>query len=467
MNTPIATAIILAGGSGKRFKSRIPKVIHSILGQPMVGWVAQAAHSAGASQVIVVGSPETHELISAHLPDSIVTVQPNPRGTGDAADVGLAAMPDGTGPVLILAGDTPCLTSATLRRLLQVHAEHRGIALLTADIAEPGGYGRVVRADNGEITQIVEHVDATAAQRRITEINAGVYVADAELLRQLLPSIGSDNQQGEKYLVDIVDRAVADGTAVNTVTLTDAAEIQGVNDRAQLATAQAVLQARVVRELQLAGATIMSPGSVVIEPTVSIGRDVLVGPSVSLTGDTHIADDVIIGQGCVLADTRVAAGVQLLPYSVASNAVIGEDATVGPHTHLRPGSVLGPGSKVGNFVELKNTTLGAGSKANHLAYVGDATVGRGVNIGAGTITCNYDGVNKHRTILEDGVFIGSDTQLVAPVTVGRDAVVGAGTTVTRDVKAESLAVSRSEQKEIPGYAARVRARKKARDENKS
>lgn len=466
--TSTLVGIVLAGGVGSRFRSRRPKIVHDLLGRPMVGWAVDALRAAGCTEVVVVAGPATADDVRAALPDVRVAVQATPRGTGDAAAVGLAAAP-AAARVLIAGGDTPCLRPDTLRALAAVQNDAGApVSVLTARFADPHGYGRVVRAEDGGVARIVEERDADGPTRAIDEINAGVYAADADFLRRALPTLTTANAQGELYLVDIVAAARAEGRPVPILCCEDPAEIHGINDRAQFAEAAVILRDRLVRRWQSAGVGFLDPASVWIEASVELAADVVVGPQVMLHGRTIIAEGARIDAGCILRDCRVGVDAHLKPHVVAEGADIGPGAEAGPFAHLRSGTVLADGSRVGNFVETKKTRLGPGSKANHLSYLGDADIGAGVNVGAGTITCNYDGVDKHRTVIGDGAFIGSDTQLVAPVTVGAGAVVGAGTTVTRDVPPDALAVSRTPQREIAGWAARngPAARKAAKARNK-
>lgn len=463
--TTAAAGLVLAGGIGTRFRSRTPKVVHPLLGRPMVAWPVTALAEAGVDRTVVVAAPHTREAIAASVPDAEVTVQHDALGTGDAAAVGVEALGEHEGAVTILSGDVPGLRPKTLVRLLdEYQAQGGGMVLLTANLEDPTGYGRVVRSGaDGDVTGIVEHRDADPETRQIQEINAGVYVAEKALLDELLPRLSTDNEQNELYLVEAVSLAREAGAPVSTIVVEDPDEIRGINDRAQLAEAACLLRDRIVRHWQLAGVTFDDPRSAWVTPDVELATDVRIGPHVELSGATRVATGARIDQGCVVRGSEIGSESRLLPYVVMEDARLEGRCQAGPFTHLRPGTRLGEGARAGNFVEMKKATLGPGSKANHLSYLGDTTVGSGVNIGAGTITCNYDGVEKHPTTIEDGAFIGSDTQLVAPVRIGRDAIVGAGTTVTRDVADEALAISRTPQKEIPGYARR-RQRKRTSDD---
>lgn len=422
----------------------------------MLAWTVAALRAAGCDRIVVVVSPATETAVREACPDVAIAVQPEPRGTGDAVAAALPLV-EGQARLLVAGGDTPCLRAETLARLLVEPATAAGgIALLSAGFADPSGYGRVVRGADGRVARIVEHRDADPEVLAIREINAGVYAFDAEFLREALPRLGTDNAQGELYLVDVLETAHARGLPVAAVHTDDPDEIHGINDRAQFATALRILRDRLVANWQVAGVGFEDPASVRIEAEVELEADVEIGAGVELRGRTRIGRGSRIDRGCVLRDCQLGADVHLRPYVVADSAILADGCQAGPFVHLRPGSDLGPSARVGNFVEIKNTRLGRASKANHLSYLGDAEIGENVNIGAGTITCNYDGIHKHRTRIEDGAFIGSDTQLVAPVTVGRGAVVGAGTTVTRNVPDGALAVSRSPQREIEGWAERRR-----------
>ena len=474
-------AVVLAAGQGTRMRSSMAKVRHEILGRPMVAYPVHAAFEAGADRVVlVVGhqAAETRAAVEATFPDAELgfALQAEQRGTGHAVQAALEAdATRGFDDVLILYGDTPALDGATLRALRAAHASPDGaearpadMTVLTFEASDPTGYGRVVRDDQGRPRRIVEHRDASDAERRITEVNAGMVLVRRELLAAALAGLGRDNAQGEIYLTDVVERLAGDGHLVRTFSLPDGSLVAGVNTRAQLARIEEDLRRRRCHELMEAGVTMQDPPSTRIEAGVEIGRDTVLGPGVQLLGRTRLGEGCRVEAGCVLRDCTLGDGVHLKPYVVGEQATLGDGTAAGPFTHMRPGTALAARARLGNFVETKKAVIGEGSKANHLSYLGDCEIGRGVNVGAGTITCNYDGFDKHRTVLEDGVFVGSDTQLVAPVRVGRNVTIAAGTTVTRDVPEGALAVSRVKQDNKEGhYALRRQPREEARAQRKA
>lgn len=447
-------AIILAAGQGTRMRSSLPKVLHRLAGRPMLQHVLDAAAAVPVKmQHVVIG--HAGDAVRGAIPDAGIrwVEQQQQLGTGHAVMRALPAIPDDE-QVLVLYGDVPLVQPETLRLLLAAAAD--APALLSVNLPDPTGYGRILRSADGEVEGIVEHKDATAEQRRISEVNSGLMAAPAGVLRRCLARCGNDNAQGEYYLTDIVALAVREGLPVQAVVSANADEVAGVNDRRQLAHLERVFQRTEADRLMAAGVTLADPARIDIRGALDCGQDVLIDINCVFEGSVSLAPGVQIGPNCVLRDTRVGAGSVIEANSLLDGTTVGEAVQVGPFARLRPGTVLADASKVGNFVEIKQASLGKGSKANHLSYIGDATIGNGVNIGAGTITCNYDGKHKHSTVIEDRVFIGSDTQLVAPVTVGAGAVVGAGTTVTRDVAADSLVTSRVDQAEVPGWAKRRR-----------
>jgi bifunctional UDP-N-acetylglucosamine pyrophosphorylase/glucosamine-1-phosphate N-acetyltransferase len=446
-------ALILAAGEGTRMKSDLPKVAHRILGVPMVRLVLEAAREAGADTTILVTGHKADEVEALVAGETCVR-QEKQLGTGHAVMCAMEAVPGLTGSLLVLSGDSPLVTAETLRRLVRAREQSAAaVAVLTTRLPDPAGYGRIVRDASGRLAAIVEHKDLGPGQEAIDEVNTGTYCFDAEALAAHLHRLTAENAQGEYYLTDMVEHLLREGLRVVDVTTDDPTETLGVNSRVQLAEAAKVLQRRINRFHMLAGVTMTDPDLVWIAPSVRLGRDVVLEPMTFLFGETTVADGACIGPNARLTDTAVGPGARV-DTCVALSATIGEDATVGPMTYLRPGAVLERGAKAGTFVEVKKSTIGEGSKVPHLSYMGDATIGAGVNVGAGTITCNYDGRHKHATVIGDGAFIGSDTMLVAPVRVGEGAVVGAGSVITHDVPPGALAIERSEQHLIEGYAER-------------
>ncbi len=465
--------IIMAAGLGKRMQSKVGKVLHPVVGQPMVLYAVELAERFGdAGVAVVVGhqGDRVRELLKGRTGLTVVE-QAQQLGTGHAvmqARPVFAARGAGKAPAhyLILNGDTPLLTEGTIRELLDVHRKDDAtVTILTASLEDPSGYGRVVRADfeagDGHVRslavqRIVEDKDATPAEAAIHEINVGTYLVDGAFLFDALDKLQPNNAQGEYYLTDILSLAVAQGRRVSAVQLRDAAEGLGVNTRAQLAEAERTVRDRIREQWLVAGVTMRDPATTWIDPGVTIGRDTVLHPHVTLEGRTMIGEDCEIHSHSRLTDCALGRRVEVLDSCVLREATLEDETSVGPFVHLRPGVIVRRKAKVGNFVEMKKTDLGEGSKANHLSYLGDAVIGKGVNIGAGTITCNYDGQHKHQTVVGDGVFLGSDSQLVAPVTIGRGALIAAGTTVTQDVPADALAIGRAQQVVRPGWAAKRR-----------
>ncbi len=451
-----AAAIVLAAGEGTRMRSDVPKVAHEILGVPLVRWVVDAAKAAGASRIVTVIGHGA-EAVAALVPDTEIAVQDVQHGTGHAVKCAEAALSGFDGPVLVLAGDVPLLRAETLQRLVEMRSETgAACVVLTARFQDPTGYGRIVRDIDDGVAAIVEHKDLAPEQLATDECNAGVYCFDAKALFSALERVTPANAQGEYYLTDTVAILRADGLDVEALTLSDADESHGINTRVQLAAAGKLMQRRINEAHMLAGVTMTDPDLAWISPGVEIGRDVVIEPMTVLAGTTVIAVGAHIGPSSRVLDSEIGAGA-VVEQSIVRGARIGEGANVGPNAFIRPGTVLGPGAKVGSFVEVKNSTIGELSKVPHLSYVGDATVGSGVNIGAGSITCNFDGVSKHPTVIGDGAFIGSDTMLVAPVVIGEGAMTAAGSAITKDVPAGSLGIERSEQRTVQGWADRRRA----------
>jgi len=457
-------AVVLAAGHGTRMKSLRPKVVHEVLGVPMTGYVLQAAKQAGCSKAVLVLSADGLEIfqtLSATVEGWPVewATQEIPRGTGDAVKSALSSLGDDD-VAIIINGDLPNIQSEAIERLIK-HWEPNSLLVGTARLDDPSGYGRVVRGIDGSPVDIREDRDCAPHELRNPEVNLGIYAIDASILRQHLPRLEANNAQGEFYLTDLVKLAVADHVTTKAIVFDGYEDLLGVNDRVHLAEAQLRLQLRLIHEHMRNGVTVEDPTRVVVEPGISIGMDTVLESGVSIRGKSRVGAQCRIGQGSVLTDTVIGDGVTIKPYSVMENAELEDRAQAGPFARLRPGTILREGSAVGNFVEMKKTDFGAGSKAGHLSYLGDAVIGKGVNVGAGTITCNYDGTHKHTTVLEDEVFVGSDTQFVAPVHVGKRGYIGAGTTVTEDVPAGALAVSRVRQENKEGWVARKKKSKES------
>ncbi|MFM8555024.1 MAG: bifunctional UDP-N-acetylglucosamine diphosphorylase/glucosamine-1-phosphate N-acetyltransferase GlmU [Betaproteobacteria bacterium] len=441
--------VILAAGKGTRMHSDLPTVLHTLAGRPLLAHVLEQARALKPQRIVVIYGHGGDAVARALASDDLVWALQSPqRGTGHAVMQALPHLIDSV-PTLVLYGDVPLTAAQSLATLVEP-ASQGALSILTVDLDDPTGYGRIVR-DGGRVVRIVEHKDADSATRAIREVNTGILAAPTPALRRWLAGLSDNNAQGEYYLTDIVAAAVADGVVVEATQPAHDWETLGVNSRAQLAQLERIYQRTQADRLMEAGVALADPARLDIRGTLECGRDVFIDVGCVFEGQVRLAAGVTVGPYCVLRNVSLGERAQVLAFSHLDGAQVGADARVGPYARLRPGTELGEGSHVGNFVEMKATRLGAGSKANHLAYVGDAEVGERVNIGAGTITCNYDGVNKHRTIIEDDAFIGSDTQLVAPVRVGKGATLGAGTTLTRDAPADQLTVSRARQTAIPGW----------------
>lgn len=457
-------AVIMAAGKGVRMCADIPKVLMGMLGKPMVVFPVEVAINTCNGPIVIVCGEFTEDIRSAvadWVPMDRVrfAVQPQPRGTADAVAHGISALAeDEADDVLILNGDIPALPESLVVRLLDDHARgSAGLSLITARVGDPSGYGRMIRNASGEVTAIREHKELTPDQRCIDEINVGVYVTRLATLRKHLPGLEPSPNQKEFLLTDLVEMVSGSGR-VNALLAPDVAEVSGINNRAEFSDVLRVLRSRRNRELMVRGVGMPHPESVDVDYRVEVAPNTMLGHGVSLRGRTRIGTRCLIDSGTVVEDCTISDNVQVLPYCVLESSEIHSGVQIGPFAHTRAGTVLCEKSKVGNFVETKKTILGEGSKANHLTYLGDSIIGKKVNVGAGTITCNYDGYKKYQTILEDGVFVGSDTQLVAPVKVGRNAVIAAGTTVTKDVPEDSLALSRAPQTHKDGYASAKRRR---------
>jgi len=454
--------VILAAGQGTRMRSAVQKLLHPLCGRPIIEWPIAAALGAGAEKVVVVDSPERR--LEAALPDGVVlAVQERPLGTADAvrAAVGEIGADD---TVVVINGDAPLITPESLRALVDSHARSGSAATIaTMVLADPSGYGRVVRAPDGTVERVVETKaagDATEAERRIREVNTGMFAFDGGALVTALQEVGADNAQGEHYLPDVLPALRARGRTVDAYELSDPDELLGINDRRQLAEVTAIAQRQIHDRLMLAGATIVNPAATVIDVGVTLGQDVVIAPFSSVHGTTTVGDGSTVGPHTTLIDAHVGEGSTVL-HSYVTGATIGDRVSVGPFAYLRPGTVLRDGSKAGTFVEIKNSDVGAGSKVPHLSYIGDADIGERSNLGASTITANYDGYRKHRTTIGDRVKTSVDTTFVAPVSVGDDAYTAAGSVITTDVPAGSLGVARARQSNIEGYADRRRERAEA------
>ena len=453
--------IVLAAGQGTRMKSRRPKVLHEIAGRPLVGHVLTTARSLGAAHIEVVVRHEREQVVSAlaaDYPDAVFVDQDDVPGTGRAVQVAIDALPaDFDGDVLVLSGDCPLADVDTLSAFLDEHrAGGAPATLMTAVVDDPTGYGRVIRDADGGVDRIVEQKDASDDEAAVREINAGMYVFRSETLRRYLPEIGVDNAQGEMYLTDVPGLLRRDGDRVAASVVSDVTVTYGVNDRAQLALVGRLLNQRIVRHWQREGVTIVDPETTWIDDDAKLAPDVTILPNTQILRATVIAAGATVGPDTTLVDCEIGEDA-VVKRTDANLAVIGANATVGPFSFLRPGTVLGAGGKIGAYVETKNAEIGEGSKVPHLSYVGDATIGRGVNLGASTITANYDDVNKHRTVVGDEVHTGSHTVLVAPVRLGAGAKTGAGAVVRKDVPAGALAMSVAPQRNIDGWVEKNRA----------
>ncbi|GLT22805.1 bifunctional protein GlmU [Zoogloea oryzae] len=450
--------IVLAAGQGKRMRSVLPKVLQPLAAKPMLGHVLDTARVLEARRIVVVyghGGEVVREALDA--PDLAWARQDPPQGTGHAVQQAMPLVDDGD-IALILYGDVPLIGVPTLQRLMAA-ASDRQLALLTVDMDDPTGYGRIIRNDAGKVTCIVEEKDASPEQRQVREVNTGILAAPVERLRGWLANLKNDNAQGEYYLTDIIAMAVADGLDVVTTQPDAFEETLGVNNKTQLAELERIHQRNIARGLTDAGVTVIDPARIDVRGTLTCGRDVEIDVNCIFEGKVELADGVRVGANCVIRNATIGAGTKIAPFSHIEDTTMGAACAIGPYARTRPGTVLGEDVHLGNFVEVKNSVIANHSKANHLAYVGDADIGQRVNVGAGTITCNYDGANKFRTIIEDDVFIGSDTQLVAPVRVGKGATLGAGTTLSKDAPAGELTVSRAKQVSIPGWKRPVKVKK--------
>ena len=448
MTKPLSV-VILAAGKGTRMYSDLPKVLHPIAGKPMVKHVIDTVKHLNARQINLIYGHGA-DLLKERLADEPVNwvFQAEQLGTGHAMQQAAPFFADDEN-IMMLYGDTPLIQQSTLERLIAQKPEN-GIALLTVKLDNPTGYGRIIR-ENGSVVAIVEQKDASAEQLKIQEINTGVMVASGASFKKWLGNLNNNNAQGEYYITDVIAMANEDGFQVQAVQADEFMEVEGVNNRLQLAALERFYQKKQAEKLLLAGVTLIDPSRFDVRGTVEHGKDVSIDVNVILEGNVKLGNNVKIGAGCVLKNVTVGDNVEIKPYSVLEDAVIGEKSAIGPFSRLRPGTQLAEGAHVGNFVEIKNAQVGKGSKVNHLTYVGDAEVGSNVNIGAGVITCNYDGANKFKTIIGDDVFVGSDSQLVAPVEIANGATIGAGSTITKNVAEGELVITRVAQKHIQGW----------------
>ncbi len=450
------SVVILAAGQGKRMRSDLPKVLQPLAGRPLLKHVIDSARSLESAALYVVYGHGGDAVKAAFSGEAVHwALQAEQKGTGHAVMQAMGAIADDE-QVLVLYGDVPLIRAETLRALI-ARAGERSLVVLSVMLADPTGYGRVLRDNAGNVYRIVEQKDATKKELAVHEGNTGVMLAPAGSLRRWLGNLKNDNSQGEYYLTDVVKLAVRDGFKVEAVVAPSEAEVLGVNDKLQLATLEAEYRRQRATELMLAGVTVLDPARLDVRGHVSAGRDVVLDINVVLDGTVTLGDRVSIGAGVVLRNVTIGADTVVHPNSVLEGALVAERCSVGPFARVRPGTRLEAGAHVGNFVELKNTVLGAGSKANHLTYLGDATIGAQVNVGAGTITCNYDGLNKWPTVIGEGVFVGSGAMLVAPIAIGAGATIGAGSTVTRPVPAGGLTLERTEQRSVPTWKAAAKA----------
>jgi bifunctional UDP-N-acetylglucosamine pyrophosphorylase/glucosamine-1-phosphate N-acetyltransferase len=454
--------IVLAAGKGKRMKSQLPKVLHPILGRPMLSYVLDAVFEISPKRIVVVvgyGAEKIKNTLSSIEVE--FALQSKQLGTGHAVRCAKEYIQDYNGSIVIINGDFPLIRSETLKNFIESHKKSNAkISLLTAFLESPEGYGRVVRNGNGDVLRIVEEKDATSKEKRIREINSGAYCVESNFLWEAIRKIDIKNKQGEYYLPDIVKVATKSGNRVGVFIAPDSEEVLGVNNREELATVEERLRKRTNEKLMLSGVTILNPDVTYISPSVSIGADTIIYPNTFIYGATRVGRGCKIGPSVWIEDSEIGDGVAIAFSSYITGALIEDKATIGPFAHLRPESQILSRVKVGNFVEIKKSKVGRGSKVPHLSYVGDAIIGEGVNIGAGTITCNYDGFDKHQTIIEDDVFIGSDTMLVAPIKVGKGATTGAGSTITKDVPPGALAIERAKQSVITEWKRKPKEKKR-------
>jgi len=443
--------IILAAGEGKRMKSQMVKVLHPLAGKPLLFYPINTVKNLKPEKIIVVVGHQADRVKERFLDNELIFVTQSPQlGTGHAVACAGEVLAGFKGDVLVVCGDIPLITEATLRKLTTIHQREKNlITVLTTQKNDPAGYGRVVRNSQGLVERIIEDNDASSSEKEIKEVNSGIYCFAAQFLFPALQLLSRKNAQNEYYLTDTIAIAQSQKGTVGALNIIDETEVMGVNNRIDLAQAEEIMRMRILRQLMLEGVSVISPRNTYIDFGVKVGKDTVISPNTFIMGETEIGENCLIEPGCQIKDSNIGSQVIIRLSSVVHESVIRDRAIVGPFAHIRPGSEVGEEVRVGNFVEVKKSTIGKGSKAAHLTYLGDATIGKEVNIGAGTITCNYDGITKHPTIIEDGVFVGSNTELVAPVKIGHGAIIGAGSTITKDVPPETLALSRVKQVNLP------------------
>ncbi|GGY84339.1 bifunctional protein GlmU [Cellvibrio zantedeschiae] len=442
--------LILAAGKGTRMRSDLPKVLHPIGGKALVQHVAETARQVGGEQLLIIvghGAEKVEERMAA--PDVKFVLQAQQLGTGHAVQQALPQLRNDA-TVLILYGDVPLTRAETLQKLIAGVSETQ-MGLLTVNMQDPTGYGRIVRDASGAVTEIVEHKDASDEQKKIAEINTGIMAVKAKHLQKWLPALKNNNAQGEYYLTDIIAMAKADGVAIHVEQPNAVEEVEGINNRQQQAALERFYQKQKANDLMVAGVTLLDPARIDIRGNLTVGRDVVIDVNCVFEGEVELGDGVVLEPNCVIVNSKIGAGSHIKAYTHIEDSVLAADCDIGPYARLRPGTNLADGVKIGNFVETKKAVIAKGSKVNHLSYVGDAIVGSNVNVGAGTITCNYDGVNKSKTEIGDNVFVGSNSALVAPVKLGAGSTIGAGSVITKDVEAAELAIGRGKQRNIQGW----------------
>jgi len=453
---------VLAAGKGKRMKSSLPKVLHPILGKAVISYVIDAIKRVNPERTFVVighGSEEIEKTLNSYRLEYVI--QSEQLGTGHAVLSAKDVLKGFNGHILVLNGDSPLVRPETLKRFITSHLKTKNsLSILTANLEHPTGYGRLIRNSKGDVLKIVEERDASSKEKVITEINSGIYCVESRLLWRVLEKVRRNNYQKEIYLTDIVYLSSSAGERVNGFLIKDAEEVLGINNRVELTTAEGIMRERVNDHMMMSGITIINPQDTYISSQVSIGLDTIIYPNTYIFGDTRVGKRCRIGPSVWIEDSKIGEGVIVNFSSFISKSIIEDDAKVGPFAHIRPDSKIFKGAKIGNFVEIKKASIGLGSKVPHLSYVGDASIGQRVNVGAGTITCNYDGFDKHETVIENDVFIGSDTMLVAPIKIGQGATTGAGSTITKDVPPFSLAIERSKQVSIRNWKRKPRDKRK-------